>query len=249
MLNALQDLIGGLMALFQGRGGKTPEERRRLIRLKCSYDVTAIVGDRTMPARAIDVGLYGMRLEMRDRLRSGSSLYVHHPKPSHRFDNEHVLCEVRWCRRKPKSPNLEVGVQYADTPGNMRRSWVKFLLKELGFDERAIYTRRKAIRAPASITGEMRDGQTTIPGTILNLGVGGALVQSANSYAPGSSLRLRVGPYKRFKPLDLEGTIISTRKQDESEGYLTSIRFGSVTPSQVRLLGDYVIDLLRDATD
>ncbi|MEW6279906.1 MAG: PilZ domain-containing protein, partial [Candidatus Eremiobacterota bacterium] len=240
----------GLMSLFQGRGGRTPEERRRLIRLKCNYDVTAIVGDRSMPARVIDVGLYGMRLEMRDRLRAGASVYVHHPKPSHRFDNEHVLCEVRWCRRRPKSDRLEIGVQYADTPGNMRRSWVKFLLKELGFDERAIYTRRKAIRAPSSISAEMRDEKgDTIPGMVVNVGVGGALFQSQNAFGPGTNIRMKIGPYRRFKPLELTGTIISTRKQDETDGYLTSVRFGATTPGQVRLLGDYVIDLLKSAAD
>ncbi|MBI3924877.1 MAG: PilZ domain-containing protein [Armatimonadetes bacterium] len=249
MLHALRDLIDGLLSIFQARGGRTPEERRRLIRVKCDYEVACIVGNRSFPAKVVDMGLNGLRLEAPERLRQGTTIYIHHPKPSNRFDNEHVMCQVKWCRRRKGSNAMEVGVQYADTPGNMRRSWVKFLLKELGFDERAIYTRRKAIRAPADLEASMHsDEGGRLEGKVVNLGVGGALFAGEEAFSPGLPIRMQIGPYRRYRVLEVPGTIISTRRRNENGGYLVSVRFNDPTPSQIRLLGDYVIGLLKDST-
>lgn len=248
MFEALKNLVDGLLSIFQARGGRTPEERRRLIRVKCNYDVSCIVGNKTFPATVLDMGLNGLRMEVPERLRKGATVYVHHPKPSNRFDNEHVMCNVKWCRNKKTGDGLEVGVQYADTPGNMRRSWVKFLLKELGFDERAIYTRRKSVRAPSHLKGSMTNGDgERSEGTVLNLGVGGALFTAENAFPPGSAVRLKVGPYRRMSPLELDATIISTRKQRDN-GYFVSVRFTDPTPKEVKRLGDYVIGLLKEST-
>ncbi len=249
MFSSVKKLFDGLLAVFQGRGGSTPEERRRLIRVKCDYQVSCIVGNRTFAARVLDMGLNGMRLEVPERLRGGSTIYVHHPKPSNRFDNEHVICQVRWCRKRRNTDEIEVGVQYADTPGNMRRSWVKFLLKELGFDERAIYTRRKQVRAPAQLYSEVLsdDGQTLVSKCI-NLGVGGALFESHEAFSPGTNVRMKIGPYRRYRALDVTGTVITAKKQPHLGVYHTSVRFADPTSSQIRLLGDYVIGLLKDST-
>lgn len=241
-------LLDGIRSLFLPRGGKSPEERRQLIRLKCSYDVNCIVGNRSFPAKVIDIGLNGLRLEIPQRLRVGAVIYVQRPKPNSRFNNEHVMCSVRWCRKRRKSSQLEAGLKYGDTPGNMRRSWVRFLLKELGFDERAIYSRRKAIRADSRITGKMINDQgETIQGLVVNLGVGGALFESGKAFGPGNEVRLHLGPDKRLPALDLAATVISTRKSDD--GHLSSLRFIGPERRQVKVLGDYVIKLLDDATD
>ena len=73
MFGAVKKLIDGLLSIFQTRGGSTPEERRRLIRVRCDYQVSCIVGNRTFAARVLDMGLNGMRLEVPERLRGGSA--------------------------------------------------------------------------------------------------------------------------------------------------------------------------------
>ncbi len=248
MLEGLKRLLDGLLAIFMGRGGRTPEERRRLIRVKCSFDVTCIVGEKSVPGKVIDMGLNGLRLETTERVKPGTLIYIYHPKPSNRFDNEHVMCQVKWCRKRKTTSKIEIGVKYADTPGNMRRSWVKFLLKELGFDGRAIYTRRKSVRAEANLKAVMRsDDGGVLEGKVLNLGIGGALFAAEEAFGPGALVKMKIGPYKRFKLLELPGTILSTRRSMGNGGYLVSVRFDDPSPAQVRLLGDYVINLLKDS--
>ncbi len=245
----MKNLIDGLLSMFLPRGGRTPEERRRLIRVKCDYDVSCIIGSRNFPAKVVDMGLNGLRLEIPSRLKKGSTVYIHHPKPSNRFSNEHVMCTVKWCRKQARSSQLEAGLQYADTPGNMRRSWVKFLLKELGFEERAIYSRRKAIRAPSALEARCRlESGEFVAGKVINLGIGGALFESQEAYGPGQAVRLEIDPPKRFRPLAVEAMVITTVKQPDG-GFHLSLRFADPTPKEVEQLGDYVIFLLRQTSD
>ena len=134
MIEKFKQLLEGALAFFQVRAPSKTEERRRLIRLRCDYTVQCVVEQQQFEAHIIDMGLNGMRLRMNHKLKPGSNVFVYHPTRSERIENEYVLCLVRWSRKRRESEELETGLQYADTPGNMRRSWVKFLLKELGFD-------------------------------------------------------------------------------------------------------------------
>lgn len=253
VLGAIRRLLDGLIAFFQGRGGSTPDERRRLIRVRCAYDVQCESGDHRFPGQVVDIGLNGMKLFLGEQIKTKTQLQIHHPTANLGPDSESVVCHVRWCRkrRNPGDSSLayEIGVQYCDTQGNMRRSWVKFLLKELGFDERSIFTRRKAVRADSKLPGQLSgdDGRSLV-GTVINLGVGGALFEGLQSYPAQSAIRVIIGPLGKFKAIELPGTIITTRRTEDSETFHSSIRFSELSGTQVRYLGDYVIQLLKDRT-
>ena len=240
-------LLDGVLALFKGRGGCTPEERRRLIRLRCDYQVQCTCRDQHFSARVVDIGLNGMRLFSEERLKTQSKLQIDRPDSVPELEAEQVLCQVRWCRKRRNSEGYEAGVQYSDTEGNVKRSWVRFLLKELGFDERSIFTRRKAVRAegqvPAQLSGD--DGRS-LAGIVVNLGVGGAFFEGVASYDSGSAIRIRLGVGDRGKSLELPGSVVTTRFHSETETYQSSIRFSELSGPQVRLLGDYIIQLLKD---
>lgn len=246
MLQALRQLLDGVVAFFQVRSPSKSEERRRLIRLRCDYQVQCVVDQTSLTARIADMGLNGMRVRLAQKLKPGSKIFVYHPSRAvDKVEEEYVLCEVRWCRRRRDSDELEAGLKYADITGNMRRSWVKFLLKELGFDERAIYTRRKLIRADASMTGELisEDGQR-LEGTLVNLGAGGALFESSKSFHPTCKVRMTVGPLGKLRSLEVSGVILHIRPNSEGKLH-TSIRFEDLKAAQVKLLGQYVVQLLR----
>ena len=246
MLKALKQLLDGVVAFFQVRPPSKSEERRRLIRLRCDYQVQCVVDQTTITARIADMGLNGMRIRINQKLKPGSKMFVYHPsRAADKVEEEYVLCEVRWCRRRRDSEELEAGLKYADITGNMRRSWVKFLLKELGFDERAIYTRRKLIRADTTMVGELHsdDGQR-LEGVVVNLGAGGVLFESAKSFHPTCKVRLLVGPLGKLRALEVTGVILHIRPTPEGKLH-TSIRFEDLKAAQVKLLGQYVVHLLR----
>lgn len=252
MIDKLRDLLSGVIDFIQVSGAEAADERRRLIRLRCEYSVQCVVDQQQFSAVVLDMGLNGMRLKLDHKLKPGSTIFVYHPNKSGdgaRPESEYVLCLVRWCRKRREGEGMEAGLQYADTPGNMRRSWVKFLLKELGFDERAIYTRRKSIRVDARLPGRVltEDGRAT-EGVVMNLGAGGALFQSPVSYAPGTKVRLKFGPYNKLRGGELPGIVIHSKPGDEDGLLVTSLRFQELKSVQVKLLGQYVVQLLKVAT-
>jgi len=245
MIDRFRQLLRGALAFFQVRSQGKAEERRRLIRLRCDYKVKCVVDQEQFSAQIRDMGLNGMRLRMTEKLKAGTNIFVYHPSNTQRVENEYVLCLVRWSRKRRDAEDFDVGLQYADTPGNMRRSWVKFLLKELGFDERAIYTRRKSIRADSSIAGVLSLDGSEFRGTILNLGAGGALFESDTTFATNSKVQLRVGPLGNLRTIWLPGVMLHSKESEESGLQLASIRFLDLKPGQVRSLGQFVLQLLR----
>jgi hypothetical protein len=250
VIEAIRKLLDGIISFFQGKGGATPDERRRLIRIRCQYQVKVDYNQQSFQAEVVDIGLNGMKLLVKEKFPAKAVLQVHQPEASEGLNTDQVECSVRWCRRsRLGGEGFEVGVQYADSKGNMRKSWVKFLLKELGFDERSIFTRRKAIRADSKLVCQLSgDDGRSLDGMCVNLGIGGSLFEGRTSYAPTSNVRLRIGPFKKLKAVELPGQIITTRRLGEDKDYQSSIRFGEMSGSQLRLLGEYVLYLLREQT-
>lgn len=246
MIGVLRRLLDGIISFFQPKGSALPDERRRLIRIRCRYEVRVDWEAQSQQARVVDIGLNGMKLVCPTKIPLKSALQVHQPHTDGGLNDDHVECVVQWSR-KARQGGFEIGVQYSDTKGNMRRSWVKFLLKELGFDERSIFTRRKAIRAQSQFIVQLfGDDGRILDGLCVDLGVGGALFEGKTSYSAQSAVRMRIGPYRKLKVLELPGQIITTRKLGDDKGYQSSIRFGEMSSSQVRLLGSYVLQLLKE---
>jgi c-di-GMP-binding flagellar brake protein YcgR len=245
LIERFRQLLRGALAFFQVRSQSKADERRRLIRLRCDYKVQCVVDQQQFSAQIRDMGLNGMRLRMSEKLKPGTNIFVYHPSNTQRVENEYVLCLVRWSRKHKDSEDFDVGLQYADTPGNMRRSWVKFLLKELGFDERAIYTRRKSIRADSAMEGVINADGQEFKGMVLNLGAGGALFETDTHFAPNTKVQLRVGPLGSLKAIWLPGILLHSKESEESTTQLASIRFVDLKPGQVRSLGQFVLQLLR----
>ena len=77
-------------------------------------------------------------------------------------------------------------------------------------------------------------------GVFLDLGRGGALLQSSSPWRSGDQVRLVVGPLGNLPLLYLQGLVLNCRP-DEDEQWLVSVRF----LEQNRQLDHYILALLR----
>ncbi|MBI3925854.1 MAG: PilZ domain-containing protein [Armatimonadetes bacterium] len=245
----LDKLIQGLKSLVVRRPAYSTEERRELIRLRCRIPVTVSTAVQTVKGTVIDMGLRGMRLKVDHPLPPDQDVQVGHPSPSSQYDVDQVRCRTVWYRKRRFSGDLMVGLLYADTPANMARSWVKYVLRAIGFDDEVIYQRRRFVRAEADIVVDLFDrvGNRLTDGTVANLGVGGALVLSEVSLPQGTNVRLEIGPYGNFPILSMIAKLVGVRKDRDDGRYFLSLRFISPEPEQVELLGKYVISLLKES--
>jgi hypothetical protein len=253
VLKAGQDILDGFRALMLPRGGgEAPRQQRRLTRLHSLYRVAVGVDGKEMKATVVDMGLEGMKLEVPFRIQPGKEVDVRWLGASasaaaRRFDLDSIRARVMWCRKKRFLSVIEIGVAYADTESNMERSWVKYILRQVGFEIQSILDRRKSVRLQALLRADVKSGATqALPGMVINMGAGGVLFESASRVGPGSTVFLEIGPSFEHDMLICRGIVVEARQAEN--GWHLGIRFEDLQPRQATLVTGYVKSLMQEAT-
>lgn len=231
---SLGGLLSGLKFFSLKRERADGTERRKSVRIQCYYQVVCNQGVRRFEAVVQDVGLTGLCLQSSLRLKRGQTIEV---VPT--SGGNPVPCQVRWCR------GGVAGLSFELRPTELVRSWVSQLLTAVGFNEEAVYQRRTAIRASADLPVALKAAdQEMQSGRLLDLGVGGALVQVTAELALGQRRTLVVGPHWNLEVMRLECEVVRVDVPDPGDRFNLGLRFLDPTPAQMRLLGSYVVELM-----
>jgi hypothetical protein len=107
--------------------------------------------------------------------------------------------------------------------------------------EKLIYGRRRRRRVKARIEAAVNQ---QYDGTILNIGVGGVLVSCAEELKDKASVSLVIGPHGKLYALSTVGEVRHRNKTED--GWQYGIRFQHLNPDQVKLLGKYVLEQLKE---
>lgn len=236
--SALGSLLQGLRFFNVARERHDGSERRKSVRLQCHYKVFCSQGLRRFEAVVQDVGLTGLQLTTANRLKRGQTVEV---VPIN--GGNPVPCLIRWIRRG--GSEWVAGLSFELRPSELVHSWVSQLLTAVGFNEEAVYQRRTAVRAAADLPVALRGpGEEMLAGRLLDLGVGGALVQVTRQVALGDRYTLVLGPHKNLETVRLDGEVVRVDSPDPGDRFNLGLRFIGPGNSQVRLLGNYVMELL-----
>ncbi|MBI3924752.1 MAG: PilZ domain-containing protein [Armatimonadetes bacterium] len=207
---------------------------RLLARVSCELPVfgMALESSRFFTATVKDVSLGGLRLEFEEpTLRAGETVKV---KPGR--GPAGINCRVVWTR------GYEAGLQFLDPPARVARSWVLPLLcPERGTDQS---NRRRYIRVRSElpgIVGPPWGGQ--LPMTVLDLGLGGGMIRCDRSFARGTKLFLRLG-IGEHEALETQCEVVNCQETGQGD-HRCHVRFLDLSPAQMRLLGRYVVELLK----
>ena len=243
----LKQILDGLKSLVKSSDCGCTGERRRVVRLKCRYEVTCLREHVAFRAVLVDMGVRGLRLETHERLKPGQAIHVSFNAPHNSVSVESVKCKVCWARRN-KQAKLEAGLCYDEPQENLERSWVKVILREVGFDAASIVQRRKARRVVAMLRGEaLPEGHRPMACRVLNLGAGGALLQLPEALEKGQALAMLIGPGLGEPPLKVAGEVVSCRYESQSSAWFCGTRFADLSDRQLDQLSRYIVLLLKDA--
>lgn len=259
----LKDIIGGFVALFRVSGNDSTEDRRKVIRLRCRFAVYCIDLKEITPATVVDMGLQGLRLECAKGLKKearvslvyrgavgerGAVSLAQLEQNRQAAIESGVRCKVSWSRKEKHLKTYQVGLTYADSPERMSRSWVKRILKEIGLDEKSIFQRRKIVRVISCIPCRIGRHANTQRGRVVNMGAGGALLQTEEPFEKGSLLELDIGPYGDYPHLVCWGEVKTKRYDPTTTSFLQGVKFRELDEEQLDLLGRYVVSLLKEQT-
>ncbi len=247
----LRDILAGFVALFQSeQPGPTGEYRERETRVQCHYVVECAAEGDTFTGFVMDMSMQGLRLRVPRQLKPLSVLSVRYKvaaayMASRQFDVETVRTTVQWCRKSETERGYEVGVHYSDRPHVLARSWVKFILRQLGFDVAALQDRRTSLRIKVLAQAHMSSYATqAVEGHVLHLGAAGCVFESGAALKKSQNLQLGIGPMAGLPPLHLDGQVDRVTKAGSR--YHVRIGFHGMNEGQVELLGRYLVLLLNE---
>jgi hypothetical protein len=223
----LSDLLRGFRHLVQPDPIWLGEERRQLVRLHCHYRCIYAHRQQRLPGLVVDLGPQGVGLRPSRPLSVGEKVLIYCPFLELEGSFLPVLGEVRWSQGHPGG----VGVLQSNEPALEGRTWLSAVLGVLGFDAQQMLHGRRWVRADCWMVGRLGEQ----PVEVVNLGVGGALLQSTQALEPAPCLSL--GSH-----LSLPGKLQLAR----SEG-LYGFEFDPLSGPQLQGLGRHLLALLGEA--
>ena len=226
--------------------GASAQERRRLVRLSCSYDTSAYLEGRPVNVKLVDISLGGGKLlGPASNFQRGQLIQVSNPLPEARV-NEPVTARIVWMRpSREEEGRFDIGLQFEESPEVLGKSWVITVLNKIGMQSK-VFNQRKYTRAAANLPIEidLKTKERT-PGTAIDIGLGGALLAVDRPLSPTTRFTLHMGPLGHHEKLELNCEVINSRHDEGGVGWTHSAKFSEISTTQTKLLGKYVVDLLK----
>ena len=243
-LEGFRSLVGAVGSSTQS---KRPdfEENRKLVRLRCHYEVKAETNDKKFDATILDMGLKGLKLRCLQQLKVNQVIRIWTPLPIIGASSEPVECKVVWTRQPDRNFLIFSGLVYTSDPKVMKHSWVKYFLKELGFKSETIYSKRKHIRADCFLDGSFRAASMdkARPIRVYNVGVGGILMEYHNSLPLGELVDIEVGPLDKLIPFRAKGKLVKIIPDGKT--FLYGVEFTEISSPDLKTLGGYLKHMLK----
>lgn len=224
-------MFKGLMNLLAPVSGVPSDERRDTIRLTCSIDVAMNAGGKSYPATVVNVSLTGLCLELDAKIKAQQAVVLEREEFGQPLEGQAV-----WCRSSRNNSKHQVGVMYKVDQQMLRASWLTPALKQLGFKSEMISEKRKLLRVPGQLECQLKGmtGDTYTHGKMLDLSVGGALVEGEVELPENLQIQFEIEPLGSLKPLEGVARVVNCYRESEEENWRCGIRFTEVDDTLVR---------------
>lgn len=235
----LRDVLGQVQTLIFGKSDPLTN-RRREARIPCDFPVLCKVGSQDdLEARLVDLGTRGMKLVLPLKVKRSQEVRVSALPGDASGGRQRLRCQVAWA--KPADSGFEAGLRYADTPENLATSWVQFTLVRLNCH----LGERRDRRITAGVPVEIHDskGAALGQGTILDLSLGGAMINVASRLPDEQTLRVQIGT-GQGSSIFLLARVVSRPENPNGDGILHSIRFFPADTTEQQRLRSLLMTLL-----
>ena len=245
----LRNVIQSIESMDAQEISNSLAEKRRGLRVKSYAQVRAHMEGQEHKAIVTELGVDGLRMKsMEAPLAQGQEVELRYGSDVDGAEAGPVRVQVAWVQKSGR--DLVAGARYIDSRDNMRRSWVRFLLMEIGFDDTNTYQRRKFIRVDASIPSRIFHESEVVVGEarLVNIGIGGCLLESAEPLEQGRQVTVEMSLWRILPTLRLPASVLDVRSDPDTGLALASLQFGAMDPAQVKLLGNYVINMINQSS-
>ncbi|MHC9544762.1 MAG: PilZ domain-containing protein [Vulcanimicrobiota bacterium] len=247
------DLISEMKNLFNKIWGKRLEhllrERRNSPRKPCDIaGIYTYLEQAAVPLVIKDVGLYGMHVISYKKLKPGSTLLVSVREDSKlfeksRYDHTDVYMSVLWCTKDDE--DFKAGLQFTDSYEKIVNSWLGLLLSKYDLRRDEASYKRKTVRVSADIpiVWKILGGEKEHYGTLVDISLQGALLEVDRNIDDREHLWLKVGPYKKLRPLICHATVVHTHHSRSIKKWFAGVTLTTLDEVRMELLQQYLTDL------
>lgn len=239
---ALGEFFSQIQALLFGSAEDVLRNRRNQPRLALDLPVNVELEGQARPAQVRDFGPNGLRLHMSSRLPRGRRIQVCVLPDSGLEGGESLRCRVAWCKVAPDGEGFHLGCSYDDRPEVLATSWVQMLLAQRHQRPRDRRDRRVEATIPALLLEPDVPPQSVF---VLDLGLGGARVYSAQPWNPRQEARLSFGIPGLSVTVDFAIELVESSRLADGAGWSYRLRFMESDQKRQSLLRKMLLQLLE----
>lgn len=219
------------------------EDRRTAGRMDCNLDTSYVTQTGSSGnATVLDVSRRGLRVRTSTSVRKGITIALKPPPELAQGDYAPLMARIMWTSKD--GDGCLAGLLLPPGSEN-EQTWLEAYLVSKGYNI-AEPQRRKFVRAESEIAGLLlQDEQPDLEVLVLNLGLGGALLQTDHQLEKNSAFRLDLGPYADLPALEISGTILRHSRNEGEPWYYHSCRFAPLEERRHTLLKKYILKLLK----
>lgn len=224
------------------------DDRRGEPRIPCLYRLTFVtdVGIKG-EADLLDVSRNGLRVETDELHPKGTTMALNPPNEEELTVFSPLMAQVVWTN-VTANDKYRLGLALPSGLAD-EETWLDSVLESLGYSESGPQ-RRQHIRAEGAIDGRMTmdedESKTTILVSVLDLGMGGALIKCPETLEKNAQFSLLLGPYDDLPQIELQGTILRAVAKPEQGLTLHPARFRPLDEREETLLREYILNLLEN---
>ncbi|MCA9790329.1 MAG: PilZ domain-containing protein [Candidatus Eremiobacteraeota bacterium] len=172
------------------------ENRRVFARIPCRLIVSVKGPAGASVGEIRNIGLGGLQARLPRRLSENTQARI-----APNFEGATALTyEVCWTSQAGGS--YDIGFRYPESLSGFWFSWAADLLAGADLTNSEVMERRQLVRLACSLKAELQAGQGSFVGDVLDIGAGGALVESMTELEPGSRVKLTIGSPVRVGNLE-----------------------------------------------
>lgn len=208
------------------------DERRDTMRLRCKVGAILKVGQDLHFVHLVNVTLTGLCMDVEIPVKPAQRLELT------RDDfGEPLQCEVIWCKKRRGGNGYRAGLRYAADQAALTSSFLRPALRQAGFHAEFPGEKRQLIRVPGRVACQLKGltGEKYTDAEMLDLSLGGALVESGMPFNEGLTVAFETLPMGGLPPLRGIAKIASVQQQDALDGkWHCGLRFTDSVPEDVR---------------
>ncbi len=247
------ELVNEMKNLFNKIWGKPLrnllKERRNSPRKPCDIPGLFTYVDQTsVPLVIKDIGFHGMHVSSFKKLTPGNIQLVSVREDSKlfeksRFEFTDVYMKVLWCRMEGN--DIRAGLQFNDSYEKITKSWLGLLLGKYGLRGEEASYKRKSVRVSADIPiiWKFMNQNNEHYGTLVNISLQGVLLEVDTNIDSNEKIWLKIGPYKKLKPLICHASIVHTTRPSSVKRWYAGATLTGLDEPRMELLRLYLTEL------